>query len=194
MRIRTPPARSSSACALALVAGAALPACYFDDTGMPGAADDTPDTDAGPAPGRMPAGYEELGTMGWYRVVATPGGLDAARIDCDDDVAGAHLVVVDDAAENAALRRHAEDRLAGARVWLGISDAAQEGTWRTVDNLTVDFTDWRGGEPDDAGGSDCAVLLGADDGPGNGGRWDDVPCAEAHPYVCEWHPPPGGAP
>ncbi|MCA9677949.1 MAG: C-type lectin domain-containing protein, partial [Myxococcales bacterium] len=139
-------------------------------------------------------GYEQVsGTDVRYRPVLAPATLEAAAADCDDDVAGAHLVVVDDAAENGVVRRFADARVAGDRIWLGITDAAIEGVWRTVDGAAVDYVHWKDGEPNDGGddgdGEDCAVMLGVHDPGPDRGRWNDVACDEPHPYVCEWHPP-----
>lgn len=169
----------------------ALVGCAFDPSGVETdeRAPDAASPDGEPA-ARVPAGYQAVsGQPAWYRAVDIGTPLALAALDCDDDDAFAHLVVVDDAAENAALRLFADRELGGARVWLGITDEAREGQWRTVDGLGVDHVDWKDGEPNDAWpGEDCAEMLGDEDPPGMQGLWNDTSCSELRPYVCEWRP------
>jgi gliding motility-associated-like protein len=55
--------------------------------------------------------------------------------------------------------------------WLGASDNATEGTWKWVsgpeNGTTLSYTNWNTGEPNDAGGEDCAQFLAT-------GKWNDL--------------------
>ncbi|KAM9611033.1 uncharacterized protein ACIBXB_022489 [Morphnus guianensis] len=66
--------------------------------------------------------------------------------------------------------------------WLGLSDREQEGGWRWLDGTPPAFSSWGRGEPNGGRGQNCAALLPH-------GRWDDLPCERALPWVCERAPP-----
>lgn len=90
---------------------------------------------------------------------------------------GGHLVTINDAAEQDWVWSTFGDN--GRRdLWIGLSDAAQEGTYKWADGNGTRFTNWAGGRPDDNcggynSGRRCAggdyVLMSAADG----GAWDD---------------------
>ncbi len=64
-------------------------------------------------------------------------------------------------------------------VWIGLSDAAQEGTFVWTSGAGARFTSWAPGQPDDSGGGeDCATLTLGD------GKWFDANCGKALPYLC----------
>jgi hypothetical protein len=81
-------------------------------------------------------------------------------------------VTIDSAEEDRAVSRLRPD------TWLGASDEAQEGVWVWVTGEPFTYTNWDFGEPNDAGGEDCAVYA-------EFGTWNDVPCTEYWPFVCE---------
>ena len=55
--------------------------------------------------------------------------------------------------------------------FLGFNDIDNEGTFVWDDGSTSTYTNWNGGEPNDAGGSeDCAQTFAS-------GRWSDGNCA-----------------
>ena len=62
--------------------------------------------------------------------------------------------------------------------WLGLTDAAVEGTWRTVAGATLTFTSWEAGEPNNAGNQDCTQMY-------ENGNWDDLDCGALLSAVCE---------
>ena len=69
--------------------------------------------------------------------------------------------------------------IAGAEWWIGLNDVAQEGAFKWTDGTPVDFDFWNEGEPNNAGEEDCANIPAW-----TGGRWNDLPCDHAHPYIC----------
>lgn len=97
---------------------------------------------------------------------------------------GGNLVRVDDMTENDFLFSKIT-----ADSWLGGSDVAVEGAWRWPNNAqfwsgaaagsALLYAHWNTGEPNDSGGQDCAVIWDST------GRWDDLGCATARPYICE---------
>lgn len=72
---------------------------------------------------------------------------------------GWHLATITSAAENAfvagLLPTGAPDR---SHFWLGGSDAASEGTWTWVTGEAFGYTDWWGGEPNNAGNEDYLAM------------------------------------
>src|SRR6185503_8412841 len=80
---------------------------------------------------------------------------------------GGHLVTINDAAENdfvqnSMLAFDGRDR----RAWIGLNDAASEGTFTWSSGGPVTYTNWNAGEPNDFGGNeDYAEMLGSN------GRW-----------------------
>ncbi|HEY8145111.1 MAG TPA: C-type lectin domain-containing protein [Kofleriaceae bacterium] len=121
-----------------------------------------------------PPGYEIAGESGSaYRSGADLGWL-AAEGACEADGPGTHLVVIDDATENATV-----DAISSAsRTWIGYSDLIAANTWRWVTSVPGFDGGWDtgGGQPDGSG--DCAVI------DQNGG-WRDQGCGDSRDYVCE---------
>ena len=94
---------------------------------------------------------------------------------------GGHLATVDDAAENAFLVEafvmggHISDPL-----WIGYTDAANEGSFVWASGSTSTFTNGQPGEPNNFGGSENYTALNWHYAYGNTsdhGTWNDVPDA-----------------
>lgn len=100
-----------------------------------------------------------------YRQVTAAATWDAARQACSTD--GAYLWIPDDAGEANALDGD----------WIGITDAAIEGTWLTVRGDTATYLPWLAGEPDGGSSENC----GRTDGTGFEAR----ECVDVRDYVCE---------
>jgi hypothetical protein len=113
-----------------------------------------------------------------------PADWDGAKKACAD--AGGKLAVVANADEGRALfdalklPSGVPSYEPGEGVWIGLTDAAQEGAFRWTSDTPATFTNWAAGQPNDTGGGeDCATLTLGD------GKWNDVDCAKMLPYVCE---------
>lgn len=79
---------------------------------------------------------------------------------------GGHLVAVNDAAENDWLVATFGDSL----FWIGFNDEAAEGAWVWTNGDPVTYTNWGGGEPNDATLEDWTVLNWG--GPGVWNDWE----------------------
>nr|XP_022339845.1 semaphorin-5B-like [Crassostrea virginica] len=67
----------------------------------------------------------------------------------------------------------------GNEFWISGSDSSTERQWLWYGSIqSWGYTKWNSGEPNDAGGEDCASLL-------SGGRWNDYPCSRDMAYICE---------
>ena len=76
-------------------------------------------------------------------------------------------------------------RLTDHKVWLGATDQAIEGAWKTVTGESLTYESWGRGEPNDYGGSeDCAVYRAQEQ------SWNDRGCGARLHFVCERPSPP----
>jgi hypothetical protein len=64
-------------------------------------------------------------------------------------------------------------------VWIGLTDQAEEGKFAWVNGRPLERSNWRPGQPDNAGDQDCVTLTLTD------GKWGDLDCGTPLPYVCE---------
>ena len=65
---------------------------------------------------------------------------------------------------------------------MGLNDQAQEGTFVCEDGSPVNVTNWQRGEPNNVGGNEDSAQLNRFN---PAFTWNDEPCSEAFPYVCE---------
>ena len=106
-----------------------------------------------------------------------------------------NLATVCDATENDFIHTGAVDLLAGTEVWLGGSDAAEQGVWRWSDGDVFwrgtatgsaesgAYVKWAVGQPSDGAGEDCTEIRA-------GSMWNDVSCDQLRAFVCEGKEPP----
>ncbi len=85
---------------------------------------------------------------------------------------GGHLVTVTSAAENNFIFN------LWPSGWIGLTDEVSEGTWRWVTGEPYSWSNWNGGEPNNAGNEDYIQFVG-------GGKWNDLPNTSL-PYVLEF--------
>ncbi len=89
------------------------------------------------------------------------GSWHAAERECAVD--GAHLVVLDDEEEDLFVRT-----TFGTSIWLGLTDAAQEGTFAWIDGTPLTYTNWATGEPSNDDDEEHFVEIRG------GGKWNDI--------------------
>jgi hypothetical protein len=129
--------------------------------------------DAAPDATGCPAEYvRHDGSRSMYRLVLVADDWLAAELDCEDDGASSHLVVLDDAAELAVL-----DPLTSPKIWVGTTDRVFEGTFFSVTTGVAPFTPWQSGEPNNSSNEDCAEL--------DGNQLNDEGCGDTRAYLCE---------
>jgi hypothetical protein len=110
-----------------------------------------------------------------YRLCAVYTTWQAASDDCAEH--GYTLATVDDIEEDSVLF-DATISLVGDAWWFGYNDIAAEGVWVWQAPQAVEFTNWAGGEPNNAGNEDCGGFFGSPE-------WNDFTCSSSYPYVCE---------
>lgn len=166
-----------------------LPDAAAPDAGLPVDAspvvDADPTTDGGVAPCMSNSRYDmEDPTTGhkyWkysnaMLPIATWG--EAVTI-CEMD--GAHLAVIDSAEENDMVH---DMSLVLGDMWIGLGDAATEGTYEWVTGAPLNYDNWGPGQPSEIDPAhDCVGMEGS-------GRWNDVGCGvfELREFVCECDP------
>ncbi|XP_077891211.1 uncharacterized protein LOC101969219 isoform X1 [Ictidomys tridecemlineatus] len=108
-----------------------------------------------------------------YFFSRTLGTWENSVSSCQD--MGAHLVIINNAAEQRFLRYW--DIRKSQRTWIGLSDHNNEGSWHWVDNTPLQLSYWKEGEPNNAGNEDCAELFVED--------WNDNKCTAQNFWICE---------
>ena len=97
---------------------------------------------------------------------------------------GGHLASVESSAEDELLEGWPEvlgDTAAGVSgIWLGGTDAADDGEFVWSDGSPMAFEGWAANQPDNGVGVDC--IEKRNDGAA---LWYDSRCADQHPFVCE---------
>lgn len=104
--------------------------------------------------------YRSTGSMTWT----------AARQACIN--MGGHLVTVTTAAENNFIFN------LWPSGWIGLTDEVNEGQWRWVTGEPYSWSNWNGGEPNNAGNEDYIQFV-------SNGKWNDLPNTSL-PYVLEF--------
>jgi len=105
---------------------------------------------------------------------------------------GGHLVTAASLAENELLSTIAPATEGLQDIWMGGTDEGNEAVWSWANGDPYQFTHWREGEPNNGGASgiaeNCMILEGDNNLAGEGATWDDRPCANPYPYMCERSP------
>ncbi|RYY65243.1 MAG: HYR domain-containing protein, partial [Chitinophagaceae bacterium] len=131
---------------------------------------------SGSLPTSIP-GYTYKGTFGGHTYflsnsVTTPEDAHARAI-----ALGGHLVTISNAQENAFV-----SAMNPAFIWIGHTDRAVEGDFRWVTSEPVTYTNWNGGEPNNAGGNEDWAVINW----GPNGTWNDWFYSENALYVVEF--------
>jgi predicted Ser/Thr protein kinase len=120
-----------------------------------------------------------------------------ARAKCES--LGGNLVIIDDAEENKFVGNLITSD-AWLDSWIGISDEATEGQWRTVNGSDVQYSNWATYQPNNAGdGEHFAIMSNRTFGSDPvAWRWCDQPAIPKEPhqagFVCEWNSVPDNNP
>ena len=117
--------------------------------------------------------YAVLGLMTWEEAEETAQAL------------GGHLVTVQDQDENDFLHDFFINTMGLGEIWIGYTDRLMEGQWGWANPTSgFGFTNWGGGEPNDAGvGEDYAVMRGD-------GLWNDLGSLDRRYAVMDFVPEP----
>ena len=92
---------------------------------------------------------------------------------------GGSLAVLDTAEQNSAVREALAARFSATKLWIGLTDAAEEGTWTWVSGAPFELAAWHEEEPNDFNRENCAELYS------DSWTWNDLDCNVERPSVCE---------
>ena len=121
------------------------------------------------APASIP-GYVLIGTFDGHTYFrsTTSSTWTAANAACQ--ALGGHLATITSTAENTFLTGIGWH-------WIGVSDQLVEGTWVWVNNEPSIYTNWLGGQPDNNGNQDFAIM---------NGQWDDQSATATFSHILEF--------
>lgn len=88
---------------------------------------------------------------------------------------GGYLTAIGSAAENSFIQSTFAANAVNGAVWIGFSDAANEGAFVWVNGEPVVFTNWSPGEPNNLGDEDYTHMYSS-------GMWNDLPNGQFGPY------------
>ena len=63
-----------------------------------------------------------------------------------------------------------------ANTYIGLSDEAQEGSFRWLNNAPLHYEWWKSGQPTANTGKNCVVV--------KDGKWDKRTCSDELPFLC----------
>ncbi|WP_162179646.1 lectin-like protein [Solidesulfovibrio alcoholivorans] len=114
-----------------------------------------------------------------YKIFTTVKTWTDAKTDCESQ--GGHLATITSDSENNFLINNLSTL--SDNIWIGASDAENEGTWQWLTGESWSYTNWYPGEPNSYQGNneDCLQAYFT-----KSGQWNDLPCARELYYICEW--------
>uniref|UniRef100_A0A914WNU4 Uncharacterized protein n=1 Tax=Plectus sambesii TaxID=2011161 RepID=A0A914WNU4_9BILA len=104
---------------------------------------------------------------------------------CTNTFAGAHLVSICSAFENAniaAIVANAQAVPLTGPIWMGLNDIENPGNFQWTDGNGCSYANWHSGEPSTNSATQCVSILAT--GNGNG-KWTTGNCAAEQYFVCE---------
>ena len=128
-----------------------------------------------------PLECEEFCPWGWtlnqdslhcYRQFETPKTNSEAQAECER-LEGI-LVTAKDLTETEFILSFKQS----GSVWMGVSDAVEASQWIWADGTQVLWSNWKGEEPSDIPGNDCAVFR-------DSGKWLDTSCNDTYLFMCK---------
>jgi hypothetical protein len=106
---------------------------------------------------------------------------------------GGSLAVITSADEQEFLIDQVMQSEGVTSYWIGLTDSTTEGVYEWLDGEPFTFSNWRSGEPNNAGNEDCAEFTWTCPFFGNctADGWSDRSCSVKSAFVCEY--PAAGA-
>uniref|UniRef100_A0A3B1KDA8 C-type lectin domain-containing protein n=1 Tax=Astyanax mexicanus TaxID=7994 RepID=A0A3B1KDA8_ASTMX len=101
-----------------------------------------------------------------------------AKKDCRKR--GADLVIINSREEQEFIKRE------NKYVWIGLTDAEEEGVWKWVDGSPLTTRFWKSGEPNNVlGNENCAAFSPLSE---KNKAWNDIICLDIAGWTCEFTP------
>ncbi|XP_077065607.1 uncharacterized protein LOC143718432 [Siphateles boraxobius] len=87
---------------------------------------------------------------------------------------GADLIIINNREEQDFVKKKIS---CGTKVWIGLTDSDEEGTWKWVDGSTPTFRFWSSKEPNGRREENCALI--------HSSNWADYQCNDTFLWICE---------
>ncbi|XP_034742322.1 CD209 antigen-like protein A [Etheostoma cragini] len=119
-----------------------------------------------------------------YLLSTESGSWEEGRGDCSKK--GAHLVVIDSFEEQKFLSNFTKN---ATYAWIGLTDEAEEGTWKWINEAPLSLKYWQESQPDNGGGhgnlgeEDCAHIKMTEGKSSQ--NWNDLLCSNSLRWICE---------
>jgi formylglycine-generating enzyme required for sulfatase activity len=132
---------------------------------------------------------ESAGTQVWtgarFGVVGGSYAWEEAVMDAERR--GGRLAMLETSVKSDAVTGILAARGAWPRLWIGLTDSAEEGQWRWLDGSALMEANWAPGQPGAAGTSDedSGMILGSSEGDA-AGRWADAASGSRQSYLIEF--------
>ena len=127
--------------------------------------------------GQSVVGTKVLDDAGEVKYERIQGSFTWQQAKTDAENRGGHLATITSAEENNLIRQIASE----GSVWIGGSDATQEGQWQWVTGEAFSYSYWAGGEPNNCCGGEHYLQL-----YGGSGEWNDLQPGSGMPYIIEF--------
>jgi hypothetical protein len=124
------------------------------------------------------SGYTFIGAFGGHTYFASNDLTDWGTAKAAAEGLGAHLVSISNAAENAFVQTIIPS-VTFLTAWIGLSDAAMEGDYVWIDGTPYTYSNWSGGEPNNAGDEDYVHMY-------SDGTWNDLAPSSNYIYIIEF--------
>uniref|UniRef100_A0A4W5QKA4 C-type lectin domain-containing protein n=1 Tax=Hucho hucho TaxID=62062 RepID=A0A4W5QKA4_9TELE len=123
-----------------------------------------------------PQGWQKFESS-WYFLSTETKTWNESREDCLER--GADLVIINSDKEQTFLFN------LKMRLWIGLTDSVNEGTWTWVDGTPLTTRYWHKPQPDNAGptGNEDCVEIRTDQRPLE--AWNDLSCDSKLNWICE---------
>ena len=113
-----------------------------------------------------------------YKMVTSRISWAEARAHCQGLGTNGDLASIPDQETNELVYSLISD---AGKYWVGGTDAASEGAWQWSDGTPWGYSNWRGGEPNNKGGSEHHLFIRASDG-----KWADDSETDDHFFICQY--------
>jgi hypothetical protein len=124
-----------------------------------------------------------------YSLIETAMTWPQAKLDAESK--GGHLAVITSEAEWLEIKSQLASKMAAYnRVWIGASDASQEGVWKWVTGEPFEYSRFQPGQPEDGTSSNYLDMIEAS----NDFRWNDELNSSKQVYLLEVETPIDAAP
>ena len=131
-------------------------------------------------------GLTDAWERGYGRYQIVPGNFTWEQAKADAEARGGHLATITSAAERDMAVWENRSLMEANTLYLGATDAREEGTWEWVTGETWGFSQWAPNQPDNSANQDYSVILPNPYFPGWDDHWNFNPNEPVQGYLLEY--------